>query len=567
MKKKYFWDEHPILFGTILFCGGFVLSLALQKTVSGFVLLLLMLCMPVGAVFISKGFKQKRNKRKIQDFHRAMGEMVDKKNKTETEPGYENLYRSDVVKKVIDLNKARANLTIYQLADLMEFYKVYTNEDGRYIRVNNKQQYNKTIREMVRIFSTFVPFEKVTALPENEYKPYMDEISDEINKSKNIEEKLIAYSNISNYPFEIRLSKDPILKMIVKSPRCKEYWGIIIIDNTSGIKEAMNNLEELSTCLIEKCTSSKDVDDISKELNIIGLYFLNKKEINNNELTLFTSYKNNLVDEKKKEIKNIEDKTIGSKQNDKKVMANNVEQELNNYISDSCNDYKLVLKSDEILNLLIKTLHAKEYAALVVMKDKLGNQKSLDKYIEFINYLIMICDDFQDAANWSIEVITFNKYLRAENVISKETSEKIIEEANKGFDAVQNDGGSKFRSITRIQEKYKKLNTGNQRIEISHFEIVDFLVNLADAKNNLSKDQYTAVINKYNSYRYDTELHSMNLAEYQAYAANVVIRGFNELAPYEKYSGQDEKETKKLVEEINKAYENNLELIKKRFGF
>ena len=31
MKKKYFWDEHPILFGTILFCGGFVLSLALQK--------------------------------------------------------------------------------------------------------------------------------------------------------------------------------------------------------------------------------------------------------------------------------------------------------------------------------------------------------------------------------------------------------------------------------------------------------------------------------------------------------------------------------------------------------
>ena len=181
MKKKYFWDEHPILFGTILFCGGFVLSLALQKTVSGFVLLLLMLCMPVGAVFISKGFKQKRNKRKIQDFHRAMGEMVDKKNKTETEPGYENLYRSDVVKKVIDLNKARANLTIYQLADLMEFYKVYTNEDGRYIRVNNKQQYNKTIREMVRIFSTFVPFEKVTALPENEYKPYMDEISDEIN--------------------------------------------------------------------------------------------------------------------------------------------------------------------------------------------------------------------------------------------------------------------------------------------------------------------------------------------------------------------------------------------------
>lgn len=60
MKKKYFWDEHPILFGTILFCGGFVLSLALQKTVSGFVLLLLMLCMPVGAVFISKGFKQKK---------------------------------------------------------------------------------------------------------------------------------------------------------------------------------------------------------------------------------------------------------------------------------------------------------------------------------------------------------------------------------------------------------------------------------------------------------------------------------------------------------------------------
>lgn len=567
MKNKYFWDKHPIIFGLILFIFGFVMPAVLERYVSRFVLLLVMLCMPAGAIFISIGIKKRRQANKFQGLYRTLGQMQDDTNHSKTEAGYENLYQSDVVKKVIDLNKAKSNLTISQYNDLIEFYDMYTKEAGRYIRVNNKQQYDKTIREMIRTFSTFVPFEKVTALSESEYKPYIDEINNELNIAINIEDKLIAYANISNYPFVARFSKDPFLKMVSKSTYNKEYWGLVIIDKTKGISEAMNSLNELSNYLVLKSTNLEQLNNISKELIIVCMHFLNKKEINDNEFSVFKSSLNNQVEERKKEldVSKVIPPTENQVIND--TISNNIECELENYANNNCVNYKDVLKQNGILGLLTKTLHAKEFAALAIMKQKLGNQKTLDKYIEFINYLIDICDDFQDAANWSIEIITFNGYLRAVDVISKETSEQIIAAANKGLDAVQQDESSKFRSITRIQEKYERLNTGNQRVEFSHFEIVDLLINLSDAQRNLTNNQYMEVLNKYNSYRYDTELHSMNLAEYQAYAGNVVVRGFNQIAPYEKYSGQDEEETKKLIDEINEGYEENLEMVKKYFKF
>ena len=77
------------------------------------------------------------------------------------------------------------------------------------------------------------------------------------------------------------------------------------------------------------------------------------------------------------------------------------------------------------------------------------------------------------------------------------------------------------------------------------------IVNMPDAKQALPKEQFEQVYLLYTCLMTETEKSEMDLGDYMEVATQIV-KAFNEIAPYEFYSGADQQETKQMLDALQK---------------
>ena len=100
----------------------------------------------------------------------------------------------------------------------------------------------------------------------------------------------------------------------------------------------------------------------------------------------------------------------------------------------------------------------------------------------------------------------------------------------------------------------RKLQSGKSA-KLSLAQIANVLINLQDAKKNLLPQQFNRVYDLFVAFqgaKTKIELHSMG--NYYSYAIDI-IRKFDEIAPYELYSGGDQLEVSLLMTELRRATE------------
>ena len=122
---------------------------------------------------------------------------------------------------------------------------------------------------------------------------------------------------------------------------------------------------------------------------------------------------------------------------------------------------------------------------------------------------------------------------------------------------------SGFRAISKL----KKIQAGGKE-SLSIADITNLIINLPDASKNLSKDEYEAVYALFCALAKCRSNMVLDIAGYYEEAATV-IGIFNQIAPYEKYSGMDKTEAvffmngiKPILEEIQPKSEALLNSIK-----
>lgn len=94
----------------------------------------------------------------------------------------------------------------------------------------------------------------------------------------------------------------------------------------------------------------------------------------------------------------------------------------------------------------------------------------------------------------------------------------------------------------------QKIKEGKE-VELSVSQITTLIINLQDAKANLNKEEFNEVEALYNLFRKNTTKIKMNAPMYLNTCISI-IRDFDEIAPYEKYSGGDASEFALLMGEI-----------------
>ena len=112
---------------------------------------------------------------------------------------------------------------------------------------------------------------------------------------------------------------------------------------------------------------------------------------------------------------------------------------------------------------------------------------------------------------------------------------------------------SRIQAIHSVQ-KIKKGETANLSIS----QITNLIVNLFDARKNLTKQQYEAVYKLYNELNKCRTKHQVDLQGYIDIAVDIIKR-LDVIAPYEKFCGGNELEFSFLMEKIReeKASDNN----------
>lgn len=94
----------------------------------------------------------------------------------------------------------------------------------------------------------------------------------------------------------------------------------------------------------------------------------------------------------------------------------------------------------------------------------------------------------------------------------------------------------------------QKIRVGGKG-KLSESQIVNLLVNLSDAYHNLPEEQFEKVYKLYKEYNNNKQQKTMDVVSY-FYSARKIIKSFNEIAPYQMYSGADRTETQGLLDEI-----------------
>lgn len=101
----------------------------------------------------------------------------------------------------------------------------------------------------------------------------------------------------------------------------------------------------------------------------------------------------------------------------------------------------------------------------------------------------------------------------------------------------------------------KKMQRG-ETVKLSMAQVSSLIINLIDAKKNLSPKQYNEVFELLKKYQGCKTKLSMDLNGYYETCIEIILK-FDAIAPYEKYSGNDEFETSLLMEDI-KAMKNDV---------
>lgn len=102
-------------------------------------------------------------------------------------------------------------------------------------------------------------------------------------------------------------------------------------------------------------------------------------------------------------------------------------------------------------------------------------------------------------------------------------------------------------SIQAMSAAQKIAQGGIAKLSIA--QITDLIINLQDAQRNTSPEQFRAI---YNLYREHQKCKTKTPHNYQSYvdAAIKIIKKFDAIAPYEKYSGGNELEFAYMMEDI-----------------
>ena len=101
-----------------------------------------------------------------------------------------------------------------------------------------------------------------------------------------------------------------------------------------------------------------------------------------------------------------------------------------------------------------------------------------------------------------------------------------------------------LRAVSDIQ---KIKSGGTAKLSIS--QITGLIINLADAKRNLESSKYNKICELFDKLRKCNTKTEMTYQTYLLYAVDVIKR-FDAIAPYEKYSGGNETELSFLMDEI-----------------
>ena len=142
-----------------------------------------------------------------------------------------------------------------------------------------------------------------------------------------------------------------------------------------------------------------------------------------------------------------------------------------------------------------------------------------------------------------------SKYNQKDDPFDIDTKYKIVVKFVNGcFKATSVFFSPDLRDVTKILNEVNTIKAGNVGA-LSESDIVNLLINIPDAQKNLSKEQFEKVYNLFLEYSSKNTKIRMDAITYLYFAITIVSK-FNKEAPYEKYSGADEKETKKLLTEI-----------------
>lgn len=94
----------------------------------------------------------------------------------------------------------------------------------------------------------------------------------------------------------------------------------------------------------------------------------------------------------------------------------------------------------------------------------------------------------------------------------------------------------------------QKIKSG-RTAKLSISQITGMIVNMPDAQNKLSTEEFNAVYGLYKSLRTCNTKIEMDMSEYIRTAVDIIKR-FDKYAPYEKYSGGNELEFSFLMDDI-----------------
>lgn len=113
-----------------------------------------------------------------------------------------------------------------------------------------------------------------------------------------------------------------------------------------------------------------------------------------------------------------------------------------------------------------------------------------------------------------------------------------------------------FSDIKAIKEVQRIKNGGTAKLSIS--QITGLITNMSDAQKNLSSQQFEKVYALFKELRKCNSKMDMNIEDYYKTAV-IIIKKFDVIAPYEKYSGGNELEFSFLMDEVRNSESANVE--------
>lgn len=114
-----------------------------------------------------------------------------------------------------------------------------------------------------------------------------------------------------------------------------------------------------------------------------------------------------------------------------------------------------------------------------------------------------------------------------------------------------------FSDIKAIKD-VQKIKDGKSTANLSISQITGLITNMTDARNNLSVEEFKEVYDLFNKLRSCNTKMKMNLEGYLETCMDI-IKKFDAIAPYEKYSGGNEMEFSFLMNDIRKSSASNIE--------